>query len=197
MKIVDAWATKNLRNQVVIINQVLVSSKFLGVLVTIWIIHDHVGRFIPTPRVDVPISIDFQMWSVIYTIVSSDRWRFPLLKGGGFRIRGHDKPRLMGVAFAIDPFQMAKVSKKTQAASKQEMKLSLILNVIDPKATFCVVGVVEFDLPSCWKMALEMGDSFYCYISWILFFEMSGLFGKKTEEILGTKMFLPDSVHDS
>ena len=56
------------------------------------------------------------------------------------------------------------------------MKLSLILNVIDPKATFCVV---EFDLPSCWKMALEMGDGFYSYISWILFFEMSGLFGKK------------------
>ena len=77
------------------------------------------------------------------------------------------------------------------------MKLSLILNVIDPKATFCVVGVVEFDLPSCWKMALEMGDVFLQLYKLDFFFEMSGLVGKKTEEILDMKMFLPDSGHDS
>ena len=39
----------------------------------------------------------------IYIHRSESRWRNP---SKGDLVRGHDKPRLMGVAIAIDPFQV-------------------------------------------------------------------------------------------
>lgn len=82
---------------------------------------------------------------------------------------------------------------KKPLASKQEMKLSLILNVIDPKATFfgwgnLLSGVVEFHLLSLLENGTGNGWLFLQLCKLDFIFEMSALFGSNLNESTGWNM---------